>query len=289
MTSRDHRHPEAARRTPVLRTVGDGATGPAQSERRRPRAPGDAADNQVGAAELTVVTGIIGSEKLPFFDDAEVGAWPCHARGVPLPLSDQARVVAGAVGVALVTAAWAGAGLATEGFDPVVKSVSQLHRDGTATRGLLSAGLLAYAGGMLLVAPVVGRALDSPACRALATIVGVVTATAAVFPLAVDKGLPQDLPHMVSAAIGYVCVSVLPLLGAWRLRGRERVASYAVGAVTATAMALTVPLHDVSGGLQRVGLTLGSAWVVAVAYTWSSSPTERRRAACSEVGVSTPR
>lgn len=183
-------------------------------------------------------------------------------------LTDRRRALAAAGGLVVATTAWVLAGLRTPGYDPVEKSLSQLQRTGTNTRPLMTLALAAFGLGMLAAAPVLGRALRLRAARRVLEAAGVATLVGAAFPLAVDKGLPQDLPHMAAATVGYVCVSVLPLLGGWRLHrlGRRRAGtvSYATGIVTTAAMLGTVPLHDVSGGLQRAGLTLGTGWAVAV-------------------------
>ncbi len=179
-------------------------------------------------------------------------------------LSDRTRGWAAAAGLSCASLAWVVAGLRTPDFDPVEKSLSQLQRVGAPTRALMTAGLVAYGLGALAAAPVLGRRLSSPVAAGLLRMSAVATLVGAAFPLAAEKGLPQDLPHMAAATVGYVCVSLLPLVGARRLAGRARPASYVVGAVTAAAMVGTVPLHAVSGGLQRLGLTLGTAWTVAV-------------------------
>ncbi len=206
-------------------------------------------------------------------------------------LTDPARAGALAAGLVVATAAWVVAGeVAPEGYSHVGRSLSQLQRTGTSTRPLMTTGLAVLGAGLLLAAPVVGRALRSTAASVLVRVAGAATLVGAAFPLAVDKGLPQDLPHNAAAAVGYAAVSLLPLLGARRLAGGAARASGAVGAVTLTCMVLTVPLHDVTGALQRAGLTLGLAWLTAVAVAQArSSSTERRSAACSDSGVSTPR
>lgn len=179
-------------------------------------------------------------------------------------LTDRRRARAAAAGLAVATTAWVVAGLRTPGYDPVEKSLSQLQRAGTGTRPLMTVALAAFGLALLAAAPVLGRALRSLPARRVLQVAGVATLTGAAFPLSAQKGLPQDLPHMVAATVGYTCVSLLPLLGGRCLPGRAGLTSYAVGGLTTAAMLATVPLHAVSGGLQRAGLTLGTGWVVAV-------------------------
>ncbi len=192
---------------------------------------------------------------------------------------DRGRALAGAAGLVAVTLAWGVGAARTPGYDPVRQSLSQLQRTGRPTGPLMTGGFTALGAGLLLTAPVLGRVLGSRAARHLLALAGTATLVAAAFPLAARRGLPQDLPHMAAASVGYVCVSVLPLVGGRRLRGRPAALAWATGAVTTAAMAGTVPLHAVSGGLQRLGLTLGTGWAVGLAV----ARTGRRRGGLLDV------
>lgn len=132
----------------------------------------------------------------------------------------------------------------------------------------MSAGLVGCALGLLAVAPLVGRAVGSALTTGLLRVAGAVTLGAAAFPLAEVRGGATDPVHMACAAVGYVALAVLPLVAATTLRrsGRRGAApAYAVGVLASVCLVLTVPLHDVSGGLQRVGLTASLAWVCVTA------------------------
>ena len=174
---------------------------------------------------------------------------------------DRARALAGAVGVVGLTAAWAGAGLRTPGFDPVRQSISQLQRDGTTTGAVMTTAFVAFAAGGLLFAPVLRRRLARSPAVVLA-VACVATLGAAASPLGEVRGGPQDVLHLTFGSTGYVSLSVLPLLGAWHLRGRARVASCGLGAVASVCLLGTVPADAVSGALQRGGFLAGHLWLL---------------------------
>ena len=174
---------------------------------------------------------------------------------------DRARALAGAGGVVALTAAWAGAGLTTTGFDPVRQSISQLQRDGTATGAVMTTAFVAFAAGGLLFAPVLRRRLGRAPAVVLA-VACVATLGAAASPLGEVRGGAQDVLHLTFGSTGYLSLSVLPLLGAWHLRGRARVASYGLGAVASVCLLGTVPADAVSGALQRAGFLAGHLWLL---------------------------
>ncbi|MCW2616421.1 MAG: hypothetical protein JWN08_3415, partial [Frankiales bacterium] len=116
--------------------------------------------------------------------------------------------------------------------------------------------------GALVAAPALGRRAGRPAAVALA-VVGVATLGAALWPLGVVRGGRQDMLHLAFGATGYVSLSLLPLLGGLGRGGRERLASYALGAVTSACLLGTVPAEAVSGGLQRTGFAAAHLWLLA--------------------------
>lgn len=178
-------------------------------------------------------------------------------------MSDRLRAAAAATGVVLLTGAWAVGGLLTDGFDPVRQSVSQLQRDGTVTGPVLTAAFVAFAGGALLLVPVLDRRLG----RAPAVLLGVAalaTLGAAAAPLGEVRGGLQDTVHLGFGTTGYASLSLLPLVGARCLTGRARVASYALGIIASGCLLGTVPAQAFSGTLQRVGFGAGHAWVLGV-------------------------
>ena len=179
-------------------------------------------------------------------------------------MSDRFRAAAGAGGVLALTAAWVGAGAATEAFDPVRQSISQLQRDGNATGAVMTAAFVAFAGGALLLAPVLRRRLG-PAPAVLLGVAALATLGAAASPLGEVRGGTQDAVHLAFGSTGYLSLSLLPLVGGRCLRGRARAASYALGAVASTCLLGTVPAESVSGALQRVGFLAGHLWLLGFA------------------------
>ncbi len=182
-------------------------------------------------------------------------------------MSDRVRALLALAGVVCLTAAWVGAGVATDGFDPVRQSISQLQRDGTATGTVMTAAFLVFAVGALAVAPVLGRTVARPPQVAL-TVAALATLGAAASPLGEVRGGAQDVVHLGFGATGYTALSVLPLLAGWALRHRARRAAGAcllIGAVASACLLATVPAEAVSGALQRAGFLAGHLWIAGFA------------------------
>ena len=178
-------------------------------------------------------------------------------------MTERLRAAAAATGVVLLTGAWVVGGLATDGFDPVRQSISQLQRDGTATGPVLTAAFIAFAGGSLLFVPVLDRRLGR-APAALLGVAALATLGAALSPLGEVRGGLQDTVHLAFGSTGYASLSLLPLAGARCLRGRTRTASYTLGVIASGCLLGTVPAQAYSGALQRVGFGAGHAWLLGV-------------------------
>jgi hypothetical membrane protein len=166
-------------------------------------------------------------------------------------------------------AAWTIGGVRTDGYDPVEQAISQLAREGAETRVLMTSGLVAFGVLLPLWAKTVAQHLDAPWLRWTVTTAGLSTLAVAALPLTRDPGGTQDALHAVAAGTGYVAMAATPLVAAAALRGkgkpRAAAASLAVGLVSAAGLVGTVALPDVSGGMQRLGLTVVDAWHVVVA------------------------
>ena len=183
-----------------------------------------------------------------------------------MPAAVRARAALCGLGVVGLTAAWVGAGAATDGFDPLTQSISQLQRQGTATSALMTRAFALFSAGALALAPVVGERLGR-APRVALTVAGLATLGVAVFPLGqVRGGLVDDL-HLAFGTTGYTSLSVLPLLAGRRLHGRDRVVALAAGAGVSACLLGTVPADELSGLLQRAGFLLGHAWLLGCAIT----------------------
>lgn len=177
----------------------------------------------------------------------------------------------GTAGPVAFVGAWLVGGLLRDGYDPLEQAISQLAREGTPDRGLMTAGLVAFGVLLPVWAVVLGRVLGSGAVRTAAAVAGLATLAVAALPLTREPGGTQDLLHALAAATGYVAMAATPLLAAGPLRRRGHrlaaIASTAVGLVSAACLVGTVALGSGGGGLQRAGLGVVDAWHV-VAATW---------------------
>lgn len=177
--------------------------------------------------------------------------------------------VCGIVGPAAFVGAWVAGGLRTEGYDPVEQAISQLAREGAPTRALMTTGLVTFGLLVPLWARAAARHLDAPSLRWTVATAGLSTLAVAALPLTREPGGTQDALHAIAAGIGYVAMALTPLLAAAALRrsGRPRAAalSAAVGAVSTAGLVGTLAAPDLSGALQRLGLTVVDLWHVVVA------------------------
>ena len=160
--------------------------------------------------------------------------------------------------MAFVTA-WAALGAGAGGYDPTRDAISRLAALDAPTRPAMTAGLLALAAGMGLY----GVALRPRPVWALPVANGVLTLAVAALPL----GGRFDGAHGVAAALGYVTLAAIPAVV-----GR-RPLSMAIGLVSALCLVLTVLADDRDGLFQRLGLTVGQAWVAVNALALLRSPT----------------
>ncbi len=175
-------------------------------------------------------------------------------------MADRLRALACLTGIVVLTAAWVGSGLATEGFDPVRQSISQLQRDGAMTSAVMTAAFVAFSAGALAFA-----GLLPPAPRVALLLAAVATLGAAASPLGEVRGGRQDVLHLAFGSTGYVSLSVLPLLAAPSLRGRARVVAVVAGLLASGCLLGTVPAEAVSGALQRAGFLVAHLWLAATA------------------------
>jgi hypothetical protein len=154
--------------------------------------------------------------------------------------------VGGVVAPVVFVTAWALLGLATPGYEPARDHISELAAVGAPTRAAMTAALVGYAVALL---PFAAR-LPTPAGRLLAA--GNAAATLGV--AAVPLGPPA---HAVWAGLAYATLAALPLTGAAPASRAVR-AGWAVAIGLALVASAVAPLP---GLWQRVGLTLGDAWL----------------------------
>ena len=184
-----------------------------------------------------------------------------------MPLPTRAALACGVAGPVAFVGAWVAGGLlrAPE-YSPVSQAISQLARSGTSTRPLMTSGFVAFGVLVPVYATALGRALGSPGARAAATVSGLATLAVAALPLSRQGGQGVDTWHAVAAGTGYAAQVLAPLLGGRRLRtSAGRLASYAVSATALVCLVGSVALPDLTGLLQRTGLTAVDVWFVALA------------------------
>jgi hypothetical protein len=164
----------------------------------------------------------------------------------------------GVAGPAAFVTAWAVLGARAEGYSAVHDPISRLAAVGAPTRAAMTAGMLAFAGGVTAFAIAERRALGRRAAVAVG-LTGIATAAVAALPLDASFG---DEPHAVAAAVAYAALAAGPWLDA-SSTGRQRAVSRAVSGAIAAALLASALAPDRHGLLQRVGLTLGDLWIVA--------------------------
>ncbi len=175
------------------------------------------------------------------------------------PRPSSRLALGGIVGPAAFIGAWAVLGATRSGYSPISGHISDLGALGTTTRAGMTAGFVVYGLGL----PMYGAAAYARGRRvigALAVVTGLSTLAVAAFPL----GTASDRPHVISAAIGYVTLAAIPIVGAvhsWR-SGRRTSALVSAAVALASGAALVASLSGPQGGLwQRTGLTLSDLWV----------------------------
>lgn len=173
----------------------------------------------------------------------------------------------GIVGPAAFVSAWLAGGALRRGYSPVNDAISQLAAVGTSTRPLMTAGFVGFGIAVPVYAVALRASLPGPAWT---TAVGTGLATLAVasFPLGVSSTVASF--HNGSAGIGYITMAATPLLAARPLAaaGHRRAAGASVAVGVASGLCLAATLFGPAHGLfQRVGLSLGDAWL-AVSAVW---------------------
>lgn len=169
------------------------------------------------------------------------------------------------MGPAAFVTAWAVGGTRMKGYSPVHDAISRLAAVHAPTQALMTGGFVAFGIGVPVYGLALRRTLTGPAWVAAVT-TGLATLGVAAAPLDVSSRV--DLVHGAFASVGYASLAALPLLAAGPLEraGRPRWAraSRAIGIASGLALLATVagPRH---GLFQRLGLTIGDAWIVASA------------------------
>jgi hypothetical membrane protein len=171
------------------------------------------------------------------------------------------------IGPLTFVGAWAIAGASTTAhYSPVDDAISDLARVGAPTRVAMTVGFVVFGLGLIAFGLALRDALGGGAWLA-AVGTGASTMAVAATPLG---GWSGDAVHGLFATLGYVTIAALPALAAGPIRRSGRsgaaAASVLVAAVSALGLALSA-MGSHHGLWQRVGLTVGDAWIVAMALS----------------------
>lgn len=178
--------------------------------------------------------------------------------------------VTGVAAPASFIGGWLVAGARAHDYRPVRDAISELARVGAPTRTVMTAGFVSFGLLALPWARTLATALREPRLGWSVGLAALSTLAVAALPLGGPVG---DGAHAAAAGLGYVGMAASPLLGARRLAGPARLASYAVGLVSALSLLGSLG-GRYDGGFQRLGLTVVDGWFAVLAIALL-----RRRAA----------
>lgn len=171
----------------------------------------------------------------------------------------------GVVGPVAFVAAWLVGGAMRRGYSPLNDAISQLAARGAPTRPVMTAGLVGFGVGIPAYAVALRASVPGPAwTTAVGT--GLATLGVAAFPL--HASARTDAVHTGLAVLAYATLAATPVLASRPLRdsGHPRAATSSVATGVASGLCLAASTFGPAHGLlQRVGLTLGDAWLAASA------------------------
>ena len=157
--------------------------------------------------------------------------------------------------------AWSVLGARRSGYSALHDPISRLAAVGAPTREAMTAGFLCFGAGVGAYAVGARRALPGGVAAAAATTAAATVAVAA-FPLG---GAAGDDAHAVAASVAYASLAAIPFLAARSLRASDSdaaaAASCTVGVTMAAALLASALVPSYAGLCQRVGLSIGDAWV----------------------------
>jgi hypothetical membrane protein len=179
----------------------------------------------------------------------------------------------GIVGPLAFVGAWVFGSMVADSYSMTDDAISQLAAVSAPTRWLMSAGFVTYGIAMPAFAIFLRQTFSRSAAWATA-ISGIATLGVAALPLGFSANM--DVAHGVAAFIGYGGIVLAPLFGAkalWRTSHRwAGNVSVLLAAFSCTALIVSIFSSD-NGLFQRIGLTLGDIWFIAVARLLK--PTQR--------------
>ncbi len=203
-----------------------------------------------------------------------------------MSIRERLLAAAGVIGPCIFIADWAILGTRAKNYSPVSDAISELARMHAPTRPAMTAGFLVFSAALPTYAVALRHSLPGPAWK-FAAANGVATLGVAAFSL----GTPTsgDI-HGVFAGLAYSSLAATPIAASVALRRGGHVAlartSIATGLACAAALVASVVGPDnVHGLLQRVGLTMGDAWIIASAITMMRGNDTASRPAASQMGA----
>lgn len=171
----------------------------------------------------------------------------------------------GVIGPTVFVADWAVLSAIRPSYSAVKDAISRLAELGTSTRPEMTGGFIVYGAGLIGYGLALRRQLPGKAWT-MAVGTGLATFGVAAFPL----GTPlSGTIHAAFAALGYATLAALPIIASKALvssgyRGLGRL-SVLTGAATGALLVASAVVGPAHGLTQRLGLTLGDAWVVVSA------------------------
>jgi hypothetical membrane protein len=186
----------------------------------------------------------------------------------------------GIAGPAAFVLGWSLAGARWPDYSPVEDPISRLAGAGAPTKVAMTTGFIAFGVGVGVYSAAAASAL-SRATAAASAVAAAATFGIAVLPLDTPRG---GGPHATAAGFAYAALATTQLAGARALanlgyRTAARMSAF-TGVATAVALAASAAASSHTGLLQRVGLTIGDAWIAATAiWIVPRRPTGKGRAA----------
>jgi hypothetical membrane protein len=175
------------------------------------------------------------------------------------------RAIGGIAGPITFVTTWSALSLATPGYSPVHEPISRLAAVEASSRSVMTGGFVVFGVGVALYAREISRCL-SGAAGAAAAATAAATVGIAVTPLGSALG---GAPHAACAGVAYAALASTPALGARAFARRGDRGAAVISTVVAVASGASLLASAVAGTrvglLQRLGLTLGDAWIVASA------------------------
>lgn len=176
----------------------------------------------------------------------------------------------GVVGPATFVTAWVVGSARLSDYSLVEGPISRLAARGASTRLLMTTGFVVFGVAVPLFAVPLRRWVRG---RSWMTAVGTGLATLGVAATPLNAGL--DTLHGVFAGVGYITLAATPLVAVGPLArsGRRGWCRFSVGAGLASAGGLAATaLGPASGLCQRIGLTIGHAWLATAALDMLRRP-----------------